>query len=65
MGRPKQSILKWTELKPGQAVVFYSGDGWVKGKVIAVQSTFCIVKRNHESSIKHVNVYDTRHIGLP
>ena len=65
MGRPGEPISSWKQLKKGQAVHFYTVDGWKKGHLSYVNTNSVSVLWSQGSTQKVTNVYDTRNIRLP
>lgn len=64
MGRPHTRILNWKQLRPGQSVVFYTGDGWKKGMVTAIHDSHCTILHTNGSNSRSTNVYDKRNVGF-
>jgi hypothetical protein len=54
--------MNWSVFKRGQAVKFYTADGWKKGTVTHVNPNSCSVLWYVGSTQKTTTVYDTRNI---
>lgn len=54
--------MNWGALRKGQAVKFYTADGWKKGTIATVYDNSCSVLWNVGSNNKTTRVYDIRNI---
>lgn len=54
--------MKWSQFHQGQAVTFYTADGWKKGTVLTVNQNSCSVRWSVGSKLKTTTIYDARNI---
>jgi hypothetical protein len=64
MARTGKPLLNWKQLRIGQAVTFYTADGWKKGSVTGLSDHHCSINWSSGSTIKTTNCYDTRNIRI-
>lgn len=58
-GKP---LLSWKQLSRGQAVTFYTADGWKKGTVTSVNHNSVSVLSFIGSKPKTITIHDTRNL---
>lgn len=64
MGRPGTELNSWKQLRRGQAVHFYTADGWKKGHISYVNTNSVTVLWDQGSTQRNTNVYDLRNIRI-
>ena len=64
MGRTGKPVLSWKQLRAGQAVTFYTADGWKKGSITNINDHSCSITWTLGSTTKTTNCYDTRNIRI-
>lgn len=58
-GKP---LLNWKQLSKGQAITFYTADGWKKGTVTSINTNSVSVLSFIGSKPKTTTVYDLRNV---
>lgn len=54
--------MNWSSFKKGQAVTFYTADGWKKGTVTGINSNSVSILSFIGSKPKTTTVYDLRNV---
>jgi hypothetical protein len=62
MAGTRKPLLSWNQLSKGQAVTFYTADGWKKGAVTSVNHNSVSVFSFIGSKPKTTTIYDLRNI---
>jgi hypothetical protein len=62
MAGTRQPLLSWNQLSRGQAVTFYTADGWKKGTVTGINSNSVSILSFIGSKPKTTTVYDLRNV---
>jgi hypothetical protein len=65
MGGTRNGPVSWDQLSKGQAIYFYTADGWKKGTIISVNPQSCSILWSIGSTEKTTTVFDLRNVRLP
>lgn len=56
--------MSWDQLSKGQAIYFYTANGWKKGTIISVNPQSCSILWSIGSTEKTTTVFDLRNVRL-
>lgn len=62
MARPDGTVLKWSDLKVGQAIRFYTSAGWKRGHISHVYDNSCSITWSQGANTKTIRVHDLRNV---